>query len=189
MAHYITGWSSIIELQSGQVVSDAFDSTFGAINNVFIDVEARLDATENTTANQETRIGALETIGLGFSYTPEAGFSVISESYDEAVSTTHIFSAPIGIVMYGYSITFSGTVNDKLWIEMTVPNIDGTAGTPFEHVFEIKDSAEVRPKTYFFPRNHTLAITSGQVKLRFRKGAGDANFTVNFIDVMTEIKG
>ncbi len=189
---YDIGWTPIVELQDGQTVSDKLDAVFININLGFDGLEIaeqNIIDLQTLTNDHETRIDALEGATPNFSYTSEPSFNVTNEVFDDTVGTTHIFSSPIGINMYGYSITFSGLLNDKLYIEMTVPNIDGTAGTPFVHTFEIKDSAEVRPNTYFFPRTHTGAITDGEVKLRFRIGSGDAPIDVNFIDVMSEIKG
>ena len=184
---YETEWIPIVELQDGQVVADKLEATFA---NIDVALDA-LEVTEALAMDNDTRIDTLEnppTPAKSFTYSANAGMTVSNDVYDNAVGVLHTVTAPTGDVMYGYSVTFSGTQGDKLHIEMTVPNIDGTAGTPFEHVFEVKDSAEVRPKTYFFPRTHTVPLTDAEVRVRFRKGSGDVDFTVNFIDVMTEIK-
>jgi len=199
---YESGWTSVVEFQKGQQISDKYNSAFNNIDSALADIETRLDDNDtlwstntdswNTQGNINTdyndRLVALEGTQQDFTFAENNGMTVTNEAYDDAVGLTHTFSSPVGVNMYGYSITFSGTVNDKLHIEMTVPNADGTAGTPFEHIFEIKDSAEVRPKTYFFPRTMTGEVNNGQVKVRFRKGSGDADIQVNFIDVMSEIK-
>ena len=189
---YESGWTSIIELQNGDVVADKLNSAFTNIDLGLAQIEGmELDISGLTTitSDHEIRITALEVpADKTFTYSANDGMTVDNEAYDDAIGVEHIFSAPIGDVMYGYSVTFSGTVNDKLWIEFTVPNEDGTAGIPFEHVFEIKDSSEVRPKYYAFPRTHTASITDGTVRVRFRKDTGDADFTVNFVDVMSEVK-
>jgi hypothetical protein len=198
---YETGWSPIVPFQLGSVVSSKFDAAFSKIDLAFDDIETHIELYEirwsdNTDAwdiqsdvnnNFENRITALES--RAFTFTSNDGMTVSNEAYDDSVAVTHTFStSDRGVVMYGYSITFSGTVSDKLYIEMTVPNADGTDGTPFEHVLEVKDSAEVRPDTYFFPIAHTVALTDATARLRFKKGSGDADFTVNYIDIMTEIK-
>ena len=95
------------------------------------------------------------------------------------------FTAKKGVVLYGYSMSFRATVNDKLLIRFSFDNGTNWAN----HIFEAKDSNEIHPVAYFFPKVISPDVINSNFIFEAMVLTGDQPAYIDYLDLMVDQKG
>ena len=195
---YASGWTSIIEFQNGQVVSDKFDATFAnidaglsALSDLELDVtdhEQRIGDNETALTDHEQRISSVESFvtqqeGKVYASDKATSVDIPTQAVWTPVVSVAVPTHQAGIYEFKVSVSFTyeTTTNSALLRFST----DG-GSTWNEFRVEPKDIADVIPWTYFYPVN---ATENQGLSLEFEASKESADtMTVLFADVIIDQK-
>ena len=169
---YETGWTPIVELQSGQVVADKHDDAYGNTDIALTDIEARLAALES----QATKL-----------YVTDKAVDVLNITNTFSTLCSVDYSLLLGdIAEFKYSVSFifdvGNTANSAIF-RFSIN--DGASWT--EHHLEVKKENLSEPQTYFFPETMTVN-TSSTFLFEVRKENATDTLDILYADIIVDQK-
>lgn len=139
---YGSGWTSIVNLDTGQEVSDSLDTAFGNIDTALTDIETKTD-------DFETRISSIEN---GFNFARVTSKTIAGTTYEEIVKVAYsyilgnnfFFTFNLNTLITSTAKTFtirysidSGTT----WTEQAINIEDNLIGAPISYSFPVPFAA------------------------------------------------
>ena len=173
---YETGWSSIVEFQSGQEVSNKFDNAFTKIDEAFIGLD-------ETDTQLSLEIQALANLIQPFYIYSKAQAVTIEDTWTDLCEVSAVENDH---ATFEYKMALSFELDSAIHSAHFRYSIDGGINWD-ETIIEPSDATNKQGIAYFFPKD-VLEDAGVSLKLQAMKSDAADVMTINFADVIIEKK-